>query len=171
MTATPAPKAQRFRPSPDHQRDLRHAFGSFATGVTVITTQSAAGPVGVTANSFSSVSLDPALALWCIDKASDRLDVFTQAERYAIHVLSDQQESLSNGFARDAGFFEHTDWHPGADGVPALPGALARFDCRLTATHDAGDHVILVGEILEVETLPGLPLLFAAGGYGRLSQE
>ncbi|MEM8554831.1 MAG: flavin reductase family protein [Pseudomonadota bacterium] len=157
----------RFVPGPDHTRALRTAFGSFATGVTVITTRTDEGPVGMTANSFSSVSLDPALALWSIDKKSDRFDVFTRAERYAIHVLAEDQTDLSNGFARHAGFCAEVDWYEGTDGVPVLPGVLSRFDCALDASHDAGDHVILIGRILEVEARDGAPLLFTGGQYGK----
>lgn len=159
----------RFRPGPDQTRALRNAFGSFATGVTVVTTTTPAGPVGMTANSFSSVSLDPALVLWSIDKGSDRFDVFVRAERYAIHILAADQAEVSTGFARDPGFFAQAPWQEGADGVPELAGVLSRFDCRLQAAHDAGDHVILVGEILDVTHRPGAPLLFAAGRYGQLA--
>lgn len=159
----------RFSPGPDQTRTLRDAFGSFATGVTVVTTHTATEPVGMTANSFSSVSLDPALALWSIDKGSDRFEVFATAERYAIHVLADDQSALSNGFARNPGFFSDVAWSRGADDVPDLAGVLSRFDCKLEAAHDAGDHIILVGRILEVAHRPGAPLLFHAGRYGALS--
>lgn len=159
----------RFQPGPDQTRALRTAFGSFATGVTVITTMSDGRPVGMTANSFSSVSLDPALVLWAIDKGSDRFDVFSTAQRYAIHVLAEDQVALSNGFARSSDAFDQIDWTSGADEVPELTGVLSRFDCRLVAGHDAGDHVILVGEILEVAHQPGKPLLFAGGRYGNLA--
>lgn len=161
----------RFQPGADQTRALRTAFGSFATGVTVITTRTADGPVGMTANSFSSVSLDPALALWSVDKGSDRFEVFANANRYAIHVLAEDQADLSTGFARDPDFFAQAPWSEGADGVPDLSGVLCRFDCRLEAAHDAGDHVILVGRILEVTQRPGAPLLFAAGRYGALSSD
>lgn len=159
----------RFQPCPEQSRALRDAFGSFATGVTVITTATAHGPVGMTANSFSSVSLDPALALWSIDKGSDRFDVFAAASRYAIHVLAADQAEVSNGFARTANFFDHVPWREGSDGVPELTGTLCRFDCRLEVAHDAGDHVILVGRILEVAQRAGAPLLFSAGRYGVMA--
>lgn len=159
----------RFETGPEMTRALRDAFGSFATGVTVITAQGPRGPVGMTANSFSSVSLDPAMALWAIGKASDRFDVFTTAARYAIHILAEDQADMSTGFARNGDHFSQIDWVPGADDVPELPGVLARFDCRLAAAHDAGDHVILVGEILEVTHRPGRPLLFTAGRYGQVA--
>lgn len=165
---------KRFRPgpspSPSQSRALRDAFGSFATGVTVVTTLTKAGPVGMTANSFSSVSLDPPLALWSIAKTSDRFETFAQAERYAIHILAEDQAALSTGFAQDSGYFEDTSWTDGADGIPELAGALCRFDCLSEATHDAGDHVILVGRVLEVFQRAGAPLLFTNGQYGAVSQ-
>ena len=157
-----------FRPTPDLSRDLRSAFGRFATGVTVVTTRTAEGPVGMTANSFSSVSLDPAMALWAIARSSDRFAIFAAAERYAIHILAEDQSAVSTGFARGPDFFASTPWRDGTDGIPVLDGVLARFDCRLSAVHDGGDHVILVGEILEVSHREGAPLLFAGGRYARL---
>jgi len=169
MSAPLKSEPQCFRPNPETQRDLRNAFGSFPTGITVITTNTPNGPVGVTANSFSSVSLDPPLVLWCIDKASDRLEYFQTAERYAIHVLSEEQETDSTGFARSAFHCDTAEWAPGTDDIPELAQYLARFDCRLDAAHDAGDHIILVGEVLEIKTQPGQPLLYIRGGYGRIS--
>ncbi|MGB0661477.1 MAG: flavin reductase family protein [Mangrovicoccus sp.] len=156
-----------FTPGPDHSRALRSAFGRFATGVTVVTAPGPDGPVGMTANSFSSVSLDPAMALWCIGKASDRFHVFGTAPRFAIHILAEDQIEISNGFAKSSAYFDSCAWAPGADEVPAIEGCLARFDCRLNTAHDAGDHVILVGDVLEVTLREGAPLLFAGGAYGR----
>lgn len=160
----------RFRPGPGQSRALRTAFGRFATGVTVITTATPDGPVGMTANSFSSVSLDPALALWAIDRGSDRFAIFRHAQRYAIHVLAADQADLSTGFARDPGHFAHIAWTPGAEDVPQIDGVLARFDCRLSAAHEAGDHVVLIGEILEVTHREGAPLLFFGGAYRGISE-
>lgn len=170
MTVTQDRARERFVPAPDNERRLRDAFGRFATGVTVVTTRTPDGPVGMTANSFSSVSLDPPLVLWCLGKASDRFDVFATAERYAIHVLGAGQQALSNGFARDPGFFDQIPWREDRDGVPALDACLARFDCVQHAAHDAGDHVIIVGRVLSVDLTAGDPLLFALGGYGAFDQ-
>lgn len=171
MTVSQDRARESFVPAPDNERLLRHAFGRFATGVTVVTTGTPEGPVGMTANSFSSVSLEPPLVLWCLGKASDRFHVFAPAQRFAIHVLDANQQTLSNGFARDPGFFDQTAWHEGRDGVPVLDACLARFDCVQHASHDAGDHVILVGRVLSVDIAEGTPLLFAFGGYGALDQE
>lgn len=168
MTASMDCMAERFAPAPENERRLRDAFGSFATGVTVVTTCTPAGPVGMTANSFSSVSLEPALVLWCIGKQSDRFEAFSPADRYAIHVLSADQQDLSNGFARDSRYFDRIAWHEGADRIPTLDGCLSRFDCKKVAHHDAGDHVIIVGQVIGVETRLGTPLLFASGAYGGL---
>jgi flavin reductase (DIM6/NTAB) family NADH-FMN oxidoreductase RutF len=169
MTSNPAEADTSFAPSEQNQRRLRDAFGRFATGVTVVTTRTADGPVGMTANSFSSVSLDPPLVLWCIDKASDRFEVFRHARHYAIHVLDAGQRAVSDGFARDGQYFDHLRWCETAEGVPALSECLARFDCHLEQVHEAGDHVILVGRVQRVDLRSGSPLIFALGGYGALA--
>ena len=160
----------RFVPAPGNARLLRDAFGRFATGVTVVTTRGRKGPIGMTANSFSSVSMEPPLLLWCLGRDSDRFDSFVSAERYAIHVLEAGQQALSSGFARNSAFFDEIAWHEGADGVPALDACLARFDCALHDAHEAGDHVIVVGRILSVEIAAGQPLLFALGDYGAFER-
>ncbi|MEM1361335.1 MAG: flavin reductase family protein [Pseudomonadota bacterium] len=168
MNTTASDQVEIFRPGPENTRTLRHALGRFATGVTVIATQTPDGPVGMTANSFASVSLNPALVLWCIDKKSDRFAVFSQAERYAVHVLSCGQESLSSGFAHSHDHFSHITWKEGADGVPEIPNCLARFDCQIAARHAAGDHLVLIGRVLEVQMRDGPPLIYSRGAYTEL---
>lgn len=169
MNISASDQVEVFQPGPENTRALRHALGRFATGVTVIATMTRDGPVGMTANSFASVSLNPALVLWCIDKKSDRFSVFSAADRYAIHVLSCGQESLSTGFAHRHDFFNHTPWTEGIDGVPELPHCLARFDCEIAARHEAGDHLILVGHVLEVQMRDGPPLIYSRGSYSALA--
>ena len=133
----------------DKRRQLRDAFGAFMTGVTVVTTTGDQGrPLGFTANSFSSVSLDPPLLLVSIDKRSANFAQFTGCGHFAINVLSEQQKETSNIFAQKIeDRFALIDWHPAASGAPLIDGSSAWFDCRLHQVVDAGDHAILIGEV------------------------
>ena len=158
-----------FTPSKDTEREFRDALGRFATGVTVVTCATEQGPLGITANSFASVSLDPPLVLWSPARASRRFPAYEAAERYAIHILGDDQIDLCRRFSRDGFDFDGLDWAHDADGVPLIDGCLARFDCARTAAHDGGDHLIVVGRVLEAEHREGAPLLFASGSYGRFT--
>lgn len=155
-----------FIPGPDTTRELRDAMGRFATGVTVITTRGADGPVGITANSFASVSLKPPLVLWAPGKFSRRFEYFVAAPHFAIHVLGAEQAELGNHFARDGFDFDLGGISSSAEGTPLLPGCLARFDCRLAASHDAGDHAIVVGHVVRASLREGAPLVFSQGAYG-----
>ncbi|MGR3571930.1 flavin reductase family protein [Brevirhabdus sp.] len=155
-----------FRPGPETKRAFRDALGQFATGVTVVTAATDLGPVAITANSFASVSLDPPLVLWSPAKASARYGHFETAQHYAIHVLSDRQRHLAHSFARSASAFEGCDWTTSHEGVPLLEGCLARFECAQVACHDAGDHIIIVGEVTRATRGRGRPLLFMNGTYG-----
>lgn len=148
------------------RRALRHALGHYATGVTVVTTQGPAGPVGITANSFSSLSLEPPLVLWCPARQSSRFAAFAAARHYTIHVLAAEQIALCQHFARSGSSFEGIGATLSPEGQPVLPGTLARFDCAAHALHEGGDHAILVGEVLRAETREGAPLLFWGGRYG-----
>lgn len=155
-----------FSPSSDSGRALREALGHYATGVTVVTTNGPDGPLGMTANSFTSVSLDPALVLWCPARRSRRFDAFLQATHYAIHVLAADQLALCLRFARSGDDFSGLDLTHTPEALPVLPGVLARFDCAAESSHPGGDHVILVGRVLRATTRPGDPLLFWGGRYG-----
>jgi flavin reductase (DIM6/NTAB) family NADH-FMN oxidoreductase RutF len=159
-----------FSPDADSGRQLRNAFGKFATGITVITVTSADGPIAIVANSFSSVSLDPALVLWSVDRAARRFPYFDAADHYAIHVLSAEQQDLCTQVARDAHALNDTPHHLNADGVPLIDHCLARFECRRVAVHGAGDHVIIVGQVQRTEMRNGQPLTFFAGEFGTLAQ-
>lgn len=149
------------------QRSFRSALGRFATGVTIITARGADGrPVGVTANSFNSVSLDPPLVLWSLDRGSNSLDAYESADEFAIHVLGIEQEHLSNRFAtKGADKFE--DIAIGEQGVPLLDGCAARFHCRKVQRHDVGDHILFIGEVVDFHTRDGAPLLYLQGRYGE----
>ena len=155
-----------FTPSADNTRLLRDAFGRFATGVTVITTASAQGPVGITANSFSSLSLEPALVLWSPAKGSRRFDDFANAPRFAIHILAEDQAHVCEGFAGNKHAFDGLDYLTCDAGVPLINNCLARLECRHVATHPGGDHVIVVGEVIKAEINEGDALGFFAGKYG-----
>ena len=159
-----------FTPDVENTRNLRDAFGKFATGVTVVTCASEQGPVCITANSFSSISLDPALVMWAIDKSSRRYPFFSMAEHFAIHILAAEQEELCDACAKDAftlGKVEHVE---NEDGVPLISGCLARFECTRVACHDAGDHVIVVGKVTRAEVRDGDALAFYAGKFGQFAQ-
>lgn len=153
-------------PDAANVRLFRDALGRFATGVTVVTIRGPEGPMGFTANSFASLSLDPALVLWSPAKASQRFPFFAAARHYAIHVLGRQQADLPARFSRGGQGFEGLTWLANAEGVPILPGALARFDCVQHATHDGGDHLIIVGQVLRLAVEEGEPLVFAKGRFG-----
>jgi flavin reductase (DIM6/NTAB) family NADH-FMN oxidoreductase RutF len=147
-------------------RALRDAFGQFATGVTVVTIMGPDGPMGFTANSFSSLSLDPALVLWSLARSSQRFAPYAGAEAFAIHVLSQAQSDLPARFSRGGAGFAGLEGLANAEGVPVLRGALARFDCHRHATHDGGDHLIIVGKVLRLTLEEGAPLVFAQGRFG-----
>lgn len=151
-----------FAPGPGAERAFRDALGAYATGVTVITTDTPGGPVGITANSFASLSLDPPLVLWSPARASRRFAIFAAAERFAVHILAAEQEGLARHFTR-------TGEPPGADsGVGGLDRALARFECLRHAVHPGGDHAIVVGLVERAVWRPGAPLVFHGGRFGAL---
>lgn len=166
MDVTEQQMVQQIVPSAETARDFRNALGRFATGVTVITTQSQIGPLGITANSFASVSLDPALILWSPAKQSMRYDAFASCDHFAVHVIGAEQRGLCERFIREGTAFEGADWGLNADEIPVLNGCLARFECRRHVTHDGGDHGIVVGQVLRASWRDGEPLLFSQGGFG-----
>jgi 3-hydroxy-9,10-secoandrosta-1,3,5(10)-triene-9,17-dione monooxygenase reductase component len=149
---------------------LRQAFGSFATGVTVVTTLDAKrNPVGLTANSFSAVSLEPPLVLWCISLNTPSFAAFQDCSHYAINVLSADQEEISNRFANPSpNKFAGLDWTPGASGVPLLNGCIANFECSNANQYPGGDHLILVGQVENYRVNLDTPLLFFASRYAAL---
>lgn len=155
-------------------RSLRDAFGQFATGITIVTTLNEKGlPIGLTANSFASVSLEPPLVSWCVDKNSTRFREFAEAEFYTISVLHAQQQLLSDLFAQrswDDTVFEDVEWYSGPNGVPQLPDVSARFHCRTKHLYEGGDHLIIVGDVLEYDSDAQPPLLFSQGDYRVLSE-
>ena len=148
-------------------RDLRRAFGHFATGVTIVTTLDASGnPCGFTANSFTSVSIDPPLLLVSIAKTAYGCDAFTGSQGFAVNILSADQRELSNNFAR-AGTdkFGGMDWQAGVTGSPVINDVVAWFDCRHYEQVDAGDHIILIGQVVDYRYSTYSPLGFCRGAY------
>ncbi|MCE0505080.1 MULTISPECIES: flavin reductase family protein [unclassified Roseivivax] len=155
-----------FEPGPGRERDFRDALGRFATGVTIVTTQTEDGPIAITANSFASLSLDPPLVLWSPAKASSRFKPFAEAQHFAIHVIATDQAALCGEVAKDARRFRPGDLTENENGVPLIESALAHFECAREAVHDGGDHVIVVGRVQRVRMREGEPLLFLQGRYG-----
>lgn len=163
----PAMPLRSFVPGPDRQRDFRDALGRFATGVTVVTTTTPDGLVGITANSFASVSLDPPIVLWSVARHSKRFDAFARCEHFAVHVLAAEQLDLAKRFVRSGSAFGDLDHSPNTHGVPLIGGCLSRFECTRIAAHDGGDHLIVVARVTAAALREGEPLLFSSGGYGR----
>ncbi|WP_410217440.1 flavin reductase family protein [Paracoccus sp. (in: a-proteobacteria)] len=163
--------ARSFVPDAHNGRMLRDAFGRFATGVTVVTTQGADGCVAITANSFSSVSLNPPLVLWSPARSGARYPVFAAAEHYAIHVLAADQAEMAWAVARNRDALEGRTMDLNNEGVPVLERCLARFDCRRFALHEAGDHAIVVGHVLRATLSDGEPLAFYAGKIASIAQD
>ncbi len=152
-------------------RTLRDAMGCFATGVTVVTARAADGtPIGLTANSFTSVSLDPPLLLVCIANKAGSAPVLQDATHFAVNVLQIGQQPTSNRFAgKGEDRFAATPWEEGESGLPVLTGSLGIFECRKQVIHEAGDHFILIGHVLRARFEPRRdPLLYFRGKYRRL---
>ena len=152
---------------PPEPRALRQALGRFATGVTVVTTRTRAGKLeGMTANSFSSVSLDPPLVSWSLRRQAPSLIGFLDAGCFAVNILAAEQGAISRHFATpSADKFDGVSWDPGHGGCPLLPGSLASFECDTHQAVEAGDHVILIGRIRRVTHRDGAPLVFHGGQY------
>ncbi len=159
-----------FDPGTDSD-SFRGALGSFVTGVTVVTTDSPEGPVAIVANSFASVSLDPPLVLWSPAKSSRRFEHFVGSRRFAIHVLGADQRDICAAIIKSKTAIKNVPTHTSHCGMPIIEGALATFECNLEATHDAGDHVIIVGRVTKAHHQGGDPLVFHAGQYGTLTKE
>lgn len=151
----------------NRSREFREALGAFATGVTIVTTRDAGGePVGVTASSFNSVSLDPPLVLWSLARSARSSEAFGRSGHFAIHVLAAGQQALSDRFARSGeDKFAGLDWREGALGSPLLEDCAARFECRTLHQYEGGDHVIMVGEVEAFQREEAEPLLFHSGRY------
>src|SRR5665213_249212 len=147
-------------------REFRRCLGQFSTGVTVITGRAGETLVGMTVNSFSSVSLDPPLILWSLDKKSSRFSSFQSAPHFAINVLAESQVALSRHFGHAMHEqFAGVEWEKGKNGAPLLAGTAAVFECTREAQHEAGDHVIVVGRVTRSVLFERRVLLFSQGRY------
>ena len=157
----------------DKTRNLRQALGSFPTGVTVVSClDKNKNPLGFTANSFTSVSLDPQLISICIDKESFNIDSFSSTKHFAVSVLSEDQQSISTTFATpNEDRFQNVEWRTEDTGSPIIENAVAWFDCNTRQVIDAGDHLILIGEIIAFDSSPKTPLMYLRGNYVNLGLE
>ena len=149
---------------------FRSALGSFATGVTIVTARDGEGaPVGLTANSFNSVSLDPPMVLWSLSLHSGSLPVFRDAENWAVHILAADQQPMSDRFATPAiDKFAGLDLKDGPEGAPLIEGCAARFGCRARFEYEGGDHAIFLGEVVDFDRREAEPLIYHGGQYGRI---
>lgn len=151
--------------------DFRNAMGCFASAVTVVsTTTEDERAVGLTVNSFNSVSLEPPLVLFCLGREANSFDDFLNSGRFAVNILRQNQDYISNGFAADgSNFFETMDSELSTLGNPLVPDALAVFDCKKEAVHEGGDHVILIGRVIDLRQDPhGYPLVYYRGRYSNV---
>ena len=150
---------------------FRDALGSFATGIAVVTARDTKNtPIGITISSFASVSLNPPLVLWSIDRNSNLFARFFKVSHYAVHILAEDMQEASNHFAKASNHqFDNIMFERGIAGLPLLPGYTARFQCEVVKRHVGGDHIILVGHVLDMQHAPAKPLVFHAGQYARLA--
>ena len=155
-----------------NSREFRDALGAFATGVCVITASPRGWePFGMTVNSFASVSLAPPLILWSLQNDSDMYEAFEQVKHFAVNILRCDQQAMSNQYAKKG---DHAltagHWAEGGTGVPIMPSTLVSMECELEARYPGGDHVILIGRVLEFSRRDdGEPLLFCSGAYRELA--
>lgn len=164
MASAPGDTSEPFDP-----RDFRNALGSFATGVTVVTIAGAGTvPIGLTCNSFNSVSLSPPLVLWSLSLRSPNLSNFLQAPHFAINILADDQVEIAKRFAQPvANKFDSVPYRLGGGGVPLLEGAAAQLECRNETRYYSGDHVIFIGHVLRYAWRDCAPLIFCRGRYAE----
>jgi 3-hydroxy-9,10-secoandrosta-1,3,5(10)-triene-9,17-dione monooxygenase reductase component len=147
---------------------FREVLGHFATGVTVVTAIEDGEPIGFTCQSFTSLSLEPALVALAPAKSSTSWPRIAKARTFCVNILADDQEALCRDFAVSGGDkFRGIGWRPGGSGAPVLDGALAWVECEFVRSHDAGDHELVVGRVLDLGVVPGRPLLYYRGGFGR----
>ena len=155
------------------QVEFKKALGNYPTGVTVITTFDRNNkPVGLTANSFASVSIDPLLILWSLDKNSSLYDPFIQTSKFAINILADDQENLCTLFASKVpDRFGQCVWEESAQQLPVFPGALSQLECEVYNKIDAGDHIIFIGKVIHITNEDKNPLLYHKRNFGAIPEE
>jgi 3-hydroxy-9,10-secoandrosta-1,3,5(10)-triene-9,17-dione monooxygenase reductase component len=150
---------------------FREVLGRFATGVTVVTALDDGMPLGFTCQAFASLSLRPPMVVLAPAKSSTSWPRMVRAGAFCVNILTDAQQAISDAFAESSeDKFEGVSWHPGPAGTPVIDGVLAWAECALGAVHDAGDHELVTGRVLELGVGEGNPLIFYRSGYGRLGR-
>lgn len=154
----------------DKQATFKAVMGSYPTGVTIITTKTEEGvPIGLTVNSFASVSLDPLLVLWSIDHSASSLEVFKQAKKFAVNILSSNQTEQCQLFAsKEKNRFDHCSWHSSNHDLPILEDSLATLQCEVYQLVEAGDHTIVIGKVIEIDKHEKEPLLYHRRTFGAI---
>lgn len=154
------------------QDNFKRALGNYPTGVTVVTTfNEQHNPVGLTVNSFASVSLDPLLILWSIDKKSSSYDAFIKVDKFAVNILADDQADICSLFASKVeDRFGQCDWKESERLLPVLAGALSQLECKTVQQIDAGDHIIFIGEVIHIENNEKNPLLYHRRNFGAIPE-
>ncbi|MEC2054058.1 flavin reductase family protein [Peribacillus psychrosaccharolyticus] len=152
---------------------FKEVLGNYPTGVTVVTTADENGtPVGLTVNSFASVSIDPLLVLWSIDRKVSSFDIFQNTDKFAIHTLADDQAEICTLFAsRDIDRFANCEWNLSEHALPIISGSYGVLQCKTFKKVDAGDHLILIGEVIDIEVEKKEPLLYHKRKFGKIPEE
>ena len=148
--------------------EFRFALGKYVTGITIVTCNSENGPIGITANSFSSLSLSPPLVLWAPAKASKRHDTFLEAQKFIVHIASENQIELCKSFSKSANGGSELIWAYNDDGAAFIENCSARFECIKHSHFDGGDHSVIVGKVIKFQTTEQDPLIYVGGKYKKL---
>jgi flavin reductase (DIM6/NTAB) family NADH-FMN oxidoreductase RutF len=147
---------------------FREVLGHFATGITIVTADEDGEAVGFTCQAFTSLSMEPPLVALAPAKSSTSWPRIAKAGAFCVNILADDQEAICRDFAVSGGDkFRGIGYRPGVSGAPILDGVLAWVECRFVRSHDAGDHELVVGQVLDLGVEPGRPLLYYRGGFGR----
>ena len=153
------------------QQIFKEVLGNYPTGVTIVTTVDAEGtPVGLTVNSLASVSLDPLLVLWSIDHKVSSIKAFTEGGKFAIHILAGEQQELCKTFASKVDRFASCDWKLSENNLPVIDGVFAVLECKTFQTVEAGDHTILIGEVINIEKFEKNPMLYHRREFGPIPE-
>ncbi|MFD1706249.1 flavin reductase family protein [Siminovitchia sediminis] len=158
----------------ERQDIFKKIMGNYPTGVTIVTTTTGSGePVGLTVNSFASVSLDPLMLLWSIDHGVSSLKEFTGGGKFAVHVLAEEQAALCKTFAsKDVDRFSQCDWKMSANGLPIIDGAFGVFECETFQAIEAGDHTVLIGQVIDLSVNEEKdPMLYHRRVFGAIPEE
>ncbi|MBK3495566.1 flavin reductase family protein [Viridibacillus sp. YIM B01967] len=156
----------------EQQQAFRKALGNYPTGVTVVTTfNEDHNPLGLTVNSFASVSLDPLLILWSIDKKSKSYNEFIKTKKFAVNILASDQQDLCNLFAsKNEDRFSQCDWRESIQGLPVLEDTLSILECETAEQVNAGDHTVLIGRVINIENAEKEPLLYHRRNIGAIPE-